>query len=70
MEGPVQSFELVAVPDTCQRLTYQRGSQAFADSELELATLWLSALNCFTLHMKGSLEGREEGKLDELSPQP
>lgn len=49
---------------------YQRGSQAFGNSGLGLATLWLSALHCFTLHMKRSLEGREEGRLDELSPQP
>lgn len=60
----------MAVPDTCLRFTCQRGSQAFADSGLGLATLWLSALDCFTLHIKGSLEGREEGRLDELSPQP
>lgn len=42
----------------------------FADSGLGLATLRLSTLGCLTLHTKRSLEGREEGKLDELSPQP
>lgn len=58
------------VPDTCQRFMYQKDSQAFGDSRLGLATLRLSALHCFALHIKGSLEGREEGRLDELSPQP
>lgn len=69
-EGSVWSFGFLTAPDTCQRFMYQRGSQAFGDSGLGLATLWLSALHCFMLHIKGSLEGREEGRLDELSPQP
>lgn len=57
-EGPVWSFGLVTVPDTCRRFMYQKGSQAFGDSGLGLATLWLCALHCFTLLIKGSLEGR------------
>lgn len=59
-EVSVWSLGLLTVPDTCQRFMYQRGSQAFGDSGLVLATLWLSALHCFTLFIKGSLEGREE----------
>lgn len=57
-EGSVQPFRLAEVLDTHRRFTHQRGSQAFPDSGLGLATLWLSAPDCFTLHIKGSLEGR------------